>query len=473
MFRNLFLAAALVAAPAAAQETPKNIIVMIADGAGYDMLGAARAWMGGPLEVDHPVWKRTSMATYALRRDAEGEGQDPEIVYDSAKAWDTRPLSGPSKCADGFELGYAGYEWHRCSYPDSANTMSAMMTGVRTYNGAINVDGAGANTISAAEVAKASGRRVGSISSVPFTHATPASGGGAHNVSRRSYHDIADEMLGTATLDFIAGGGNPDFDGDSRAFGPEATEQDRFEWLSPAAWAALKDGTSGWTLYQKRADVQDLAKFKGEDRIIVIPEVKATLQVERALPDGADRATDAPGDVPLNPAVPTLPELTRAALTHLAAGDEGLFLSIEGGAVDWAMHGNALGRAIEEYVDFNDAVKAVEAWLDDPATPQNWSNTLVIVTADHDHLLTGPDADVPFQPVEPRGRGVLPGHKWWSTSHSNRLVPFYARGVGADALIGEADEMDMVTSADGQLRGRGPYLAQPEMGRTLIDFLRR
>lgn len=474
MNRCLFAAALLAASsPALAQEEaaePKNIIVMIADGAGYNMLAATRYWNGAPLTADDRAWQRASLATYALRRDKDplGTAQDEDIAYDSEASWDAEPLAGDSECAPGYPAGFAGYEWNRCSYPDSANTMSAMMTGVRTYNGAINVDGMAQPVQSVAEAANTAGRRVGSISTVPFSHATVASGGGAHNADRGDYHAIAAEMLGSETLDFIAGGGNPGFDGDGQPLAEGAPDALRYRWISPESWTALRDGSSGWTLVEARSDIQALGETPRDGRVLVLPQVAATMQVERGAPGIPDVRTSVPGDVAKLPTVPTLAEMTRAALTQLQ-NDEGMFLQIEGGAVDWAMHGNILGRAIEEYSDFDAAVRAVSDWVDDPANGSNWDNTLVIVTADHDHLLFGPDEDVPFQPVENRGPGELPGHKWWSGSHSNQLVPFFVRGAGAQRFIAAADEIDRAV-VSGQVVGRGRYLTQPEMGAILLDL---
>ena len=49
------------------------------------------------------------------------------------------------------------------------------------------------------------------------------------------------------------------------------------------------------------------------------------------------------------------------ALNHLDDDPDGFFLHIEGGAVDWAMHANQMGRMIEEMTDFKNSVDAVDA----------------------------------------------------------------------------------------------------------------
>jgi alkaline phosphatase len=453
----------------------RHVIVMIADGAGHNTLAATRFWKGAPLAVDSGPWRRASMAAYALRDGPDpkpGLGaldQDPTLVYSSAKAWDTTPVAGKSELKPTYDALYAGYEWNRRTAPDSANTMSAMMTGVRTYDGAINVDGGKAEVTSAAEAAKRAGKMTGAISSVPFNHATPASGGGAHNPSREDYHDLALDMFNGGVLDVIGGGGNPDFDHDGQPVTDEGAKG-RFRYLPPDLWAKLKSPGSGWQLVQSRSAIEALARGdrRASKPLAMLFEAAETLQFRRKPGAGEDPATYAPGGTPPIANVPMLADMARAALGHVGGDADGFFLQIEGGAVDWAMHTNQFGRMIEEYLAFDDAVRAVIQWVDSPASAATWDDTLLIVTADHDHLLYGPDTAQPFQRVTNNGAGRLPGFSWASNAHSNQLVPLFARGAGADELIAEADEIDIHTDRKGRTFGFGRYLTQSEMGAFLV-----
>lgn len=114
---------------------------------------------------------------------------------------------------------------------------------------------------------------------------------------------------------------------------------------------------------------------------------------------------------------------------------DGFFLMIEGGAVDWAGHGNNSNRMIEEEVDFNRAVEAVCEWVERNG---GWKHTLVIVTGDHETgYLTGPGSGAgdrlggaTWTPLVNNGPGNLPGMQWHSGGHTNALIPLYARGPG-------------------------------------------
>jgi alkaline phosphatase len=146
---------------------------------------------------------------------------------------------------------------------------------------------------------------------------------------------------------------------------------------------------------------------------------------------------EAPYEDPVNEGVPTLAEMTRGALNVLDADPDGFFLMIEGGAIDWAGHGNCAGRMIEEMRDFNNAVESVVEWVE---RVSSWDETLVIVTSDHEtgYLTRRSEGDeIPDarEEITGQGEGALPLVQWNSTKHTNSLIPFYARGVG-EHLVG-------------------------------------
>jgi alkaline phosphatase len=178
--------------------------------------------------------------------------------------------------------------------------------------------------------------------------------------------------------------------------------------------------------------------------------VGATLQQQRG--SRANPRYTAPGDDPELAGVPSLAALTAAAINALDDHPGGFLLIVEGGAVDWAMHERQLGRMVEEMMAFNRAAETVVGWVD---ALDAWTETLVIVTADHDHMLWGPLSDrSPFAALVDHGPGRLPGYRWLYDDHSSALVPLHARGAGAERLAAHADLADPV---------RGAYLDQTEV----------
>ena len=131
-----------------------------------------------------------------------------------------------------------------------------------------------------------------------------------------------------------------------------------------------------------------------------------------------------------DPAVlPTLAEMTAAALTMLEGDEDGFFLMVEGGTIDWAGHANHLERSVYETVGFERAFEVVEAWA--AAHP----GTLIIVTADHE---TGG-----LKVVEPGAKGVFSTVTWSSKNHTATKVGVYAVGPGAERFADVHDNIDI------------------------------
>jgi len=105
--------------------------------------------------------------------------------------------------------------------------------------------------------------------------------------------------------------------------------------------------------------------------------------------------------------VPTLAEMTGAALDILSRRDEGFFLLVEGGRIDFGAHANDAGTMLHEILDLDAAVgRALEF-------QQRHPDTLVLVTGDHG---TGgfsfTDADFGPIPDVPLESGMIYNPDW-------------------------------------------------------------
>ena len=82
-----------------------------------------------------------------------------------------------------------------------------------------------------------------------------------------------------------------------------------------------------------------------------------------------------------NPALePSLAQMTSKAIDILSKNSNGYFLMVEGGRIDHALHGTDAKRALADTIAFDDAIAAALAKVD-------LTNTLIVVTADHDHTM--------------------------------------------------------------------------------------
>ena len=84
-------------------------------------------------------------------------------------------------------------------YTDSAASATSMFAGIKTYNAAINIDPEGNQVEPIARQLQKDGFAIGIVSSVPISHATPASAYG-NNVTRNDYQDLSRDLLGLKSV---------------------------------------------------------------------------------------------------------------------------------------------------------------------------------------------------------------------------------------------------------------------------------
>lgn len=78
---------------------------------------------------------------------------------------------------------------------------------------------------------------------------------------------------------------------------------------------------------------------------------------------------------------PTLKEMTVSAIELLKKNPSGFVLFVEGGRIDHAHHANLARHAMEETVEFSEAIRAATEITDE-------QETLIVVTADHAHTMS-------------------------------------------------------------------------------------
>lgn len=428
-----------------AQAAPaRNVLLFISDGASWgtwDMASYYQYGRKGMQAYDRfPV--KLGMTTYPLNTSTTPtHNAVPTVSYDPASAWDKTPNAGNY---GGFPSHFNGYDYIKRDHTDSAAAGTALATGVKTYNNAIGVDNFAQDLAYITQCAKAQGKATGIVSSVPFSHATPAAFA-ATNRNRNNYGEISQEMIDNPAVDLIMGGGHPDYDSNGRlravpVFAKETGSGGGY--LSRTAWNTVNDRAK-WQLVQTRSDFEALAKgalaLTGR-KIIGLPQVHDTLQYRR---DGAvvGRGAPTPSGKAYIDTVPSLETMTRGALNILSKGRDGFFLMVEGGAVDWAAHARDTAGIIEEQIDFNRAVQAAVDWVQ---AHSSWDETLLIVLTDHGNgMPMGPHSDsVAFEPIRNNGAGNLPGVKWHYHTHTNENTLLWAKGAGADRFYDEVDGVD-------------------------------
>ena len=287
---------------------------------------------------------------------------------------------------------------HDAQTTDSAPSMAAYMTGVKMNNEVISMspetvatppskdvngnlgvnncaatgNGTAAQTI--LELAKSKGKAVGSITTTELTHATPAATY-SHICNRNAQYAIAAQAVpggagyNTALgdgVDVLMGGGRNHF----TPFDATTNKAGRADGRNLLTELAAKGYTVG-------ATKADLAAAPNNKKFIGLFSSKSHLEYE------LDRTATPPLGEGANQ--PSLAEMTTKAMDILSQNAGGYFLMVEGGRIDHALHGTNAKRALTDTIAFDDAIKAAleKAKKTDPTL----ANTLIVVTADHDHTL--------------------------------------------------------------------------------------
>ncbi|MEO6051252.1 MAG: alkaline phosphatase [Pyrinomonadaceae bacterium] len=347
----------------------KNVILFIGDGMGVSTLTAARIFEG-------------------QQRGESGE--------ENRLSFEEFPYSALSKT----------YSTNQQT-SDSAPTMSAIITGVKTDEGVLSVNQnivrsdhktvPGNETTSLLEMAEDAGKSTGVITTTRLTHATPAAcyahtadrdwesdadfvrlakeadrdGAPELAARRRAAYEAKFPDIARQLLEFKHGDGLEVALGGGRAkFMPkELVDRPGFEGERLDGRDLAKEWTANYSNSSYVADKDQLAHVNPK-----ITKHLLGLFNRSSMEFDYDRTTK-------NLKEPSLTEMTTKAIEVLSQNKKGYFLMVEGGRIDQAHHyGNAY-RALQDTVEFSNAVRAAIGKI-------NLDETLVIVTADHSHTLT-------------------------------------------------------------------------------------
>lgn len=415
----------------------KNVILMISDGASDGTWDISSYWSHGQALNDtvpySDIETRLAMTTFPLSHgQIDCDEEQAEVGYDATKAWDETIVDEQ----DGkYMRPFEGYSYINKGATDSAAAGTALATGNKTFGGGISVNYCGQPLETISQVAKSTGRMTGIVTSVQFNHATPAVFG-ANNISRSNYTEIGKSMLTEGMADLLMGTGHPEYDGNGIL-----RDTPDYRYITQGDWNMLKNdamysqgSTIPWTLIDSKEQFEELANGRAPNDVLNGPLIglaqnHSTLQQGRS---GCE-ADALPFECEFLDNQPSLRTMTEGALNYLSQGEEGFFLMVEGGAVDWAAHANDTTRIIEEQIDFNRSVQAVADWVEENSS---WEETLLIVTTDHGNAyVLGETSDQnAYAPVENPGKHQMPNVKYYSGDHTNELVRLYVHGAGEQLI---------------------------------------
>ncbi|MCK7597908.1 alkaline phosphatase [Microbulbifer sp. CAU 1566] len=325
--------------------------------------------------------------------------------------------------------------------PDSAGTMTAMMTGVKTRAGMINVDSDGLRSDCAGvagnelrtflELMEDQGRSTGIVSTARITHATPAAtyarspernwesnDGLSTEAVENGCRDIAAQLVSLDVgdgIDAILGGGRRHFI--TADNGGKRTDE--------------RDLTAEWQERysdQNAVYVQNGTELASTD--LATTDKLLGLFTSSHMSYDADRIANAKDE-------PSIAQMTTSAIDLLAKNDNGYFLMVESGRIDHGHHAGNAYNALHDTIAFSDAIRAA-------AEKVNLEETLILVTADHSHVMTIAGYATRGNPILGKvetndGAGAPVGEPALADDDQPYTVLSYANGLGFADLGDETD----------------------------------
>lgn len=336
--------------------TAKNVILFVGDGMGITTLTAARILEG------------------QLRGES---GEENQLSFEQF------PFMALSKT----------YSTNQQT-SDSAPTMTAIITGIKTDEGVLSVNQnvvhgdyttvKGNEVKSLLEMAEENGKSTGIVTTARLTHATPGacyahtaardweSDGDIFRSSKDAYNakfpDIARQLI-----EFPYGDGLEVAIGGGRTkFLPNSMDDPEYENVK----GERLDGRNLTDEWQKKYKNADYVWNKHQFERIDAKKTKHLLGLFEPshLQYDYDRPKDKAGE-------PSLSEMTAKAIDVLSNNKKGFFLMVEAGRIDHAHHNGNAFRALTDAIELSNAVRTAQNKI-------NLNETLIIVTADHSHTFT-------------------------------------------------------------------------------------
>lgn len=303
--------------------TPKYIFLFIGDGMSYPQI---------------------QLTNYYLNASAQNNGgtvvvkdEEKEILKSENKlTMMDFPVAGSAQTYDSTSFA-----------PDSASTATSIATGKKTWSGSINVseDFSQKYETIAEKLKEQKDYKIGIISSVNINHATPAAFY-SHQESRNNYYEIGLEMIESG-FDYFAGGGL------KKTTGANKDQENLYDLAAKA----------GYTVVKTQAEAEKLTA--GTEKVIAIDEHLADSD---AMAYELDREDGQWG----------LEDYVDKGI-ELLDNENGFFMMIEGGKIDWACHANDAASTITDTIAMDKAIaRAVEFYNEHP------DETLILVTGDHE-----------------------------------------------------------------------------------------
>ena len=430
------------------QNQPKNIIIVLAHGMGYNHVKAFELQRGNQFPL---IWN-----SYPVMY---GVTNYPAYWAPITEPKDVTKYKGDYH----IRRIWSDFNYTNSMVVDPASVGTAIATGKKSAYKAVGVGIDSSKLETILERAFSVGKATGIVTNLPLSKSAAASFV-AHYPTCDSSRAVFNQLLGSH-LSIAIGAGNPFYNNNG-----QLENIPNYTYVSQSDWNALTQGLTqfdnstqttdidndnipdAWTLVQSESDILT----SNAKRIIAMPQVFDAIQFKRSSSSFLNN-------------VPHLAELTQKGISHLAQKPQGFVLVVESGSVDYASQLQNNEAILANMQELHTTIDAIQNWV---STESSWNQTLVIIVGTYETgFLSGmefsstaaaPDFYSKTIHITQGAQGTIPLMKCNSNKATNMLTPLYANGIGSELFSHYTDEEDYVY---------GKYINNSEIGQICMRLL--
>jgi alkaline phosphatase len=455
------LLAALGICAAGAITAKPRIIIILQEGLGHEITTAARMYSEDAEIWDWRLdsnWLLASLSTQPLTTKVLPDGSDPEarLHYDPFQAWNGTLLSiNPDVSPQ--QTTFAGYRWLIENATDRNQSLSALNSGISTYNTSLNWLSYPVKTGSPMpaeqlllEWAKRKGLKTGVVSDMPFSHSSNTILAGARSQTPENALSRFNEILKSNYLNLYVATGHPKYN----ELG-QALSEPKYIFCSQNDWQDLRSRgrTNGWDVVFGDENLMGInAQTSSQtDKRLVIMQFGDTSSTEALSTDASMLSANLSASMRFQ---------LKIALSYLDRASEGFMLIIHFGRLPNLLKADLQKEALEEVINTYKSMAICEDWVDSNG---GWDETSLVITSPYEYgLLWGADSSTfPFSQISNRGKKRLPGFRINYQGPTGMLTPLLIRGPLTSHVQDYIEGRDPIY---------GPYLHLEGLNKLLRSF---
>jgi alkaline phosphatase len=426
-----------------------RIVLFVQEGLGHELITAAHLFSEDreiwDWRFDHE-WHRVSLSTLPLSNRSIPDGRSPDMppLYSPMQAWNGSPLNQEALDA-GNPVPFLGYRWLIENATDRNQAATAISSGIRSFNTAVNWMNSPVRSGSPVatgqtlvEWAKLQGLATGVISDMPFNYTTSTILAGVRSPQSDDAMGRFYQVLKEGSLNLYVAAGHPRYN----EVGQALTEP-KYLFCSAAEWQELRGRarTLGWDLVFGDDNLAGIHAQGNSalDRRLVILQFGDTTATDAMTTDSSGLHRNLGS---------TMRFQIKTAMEYLDRSSGGFLLIVHMGRLPHLLKSDLYREAVDEVISMLKSSQETFKWLDKAG---DWSSSsLALLSAYEYGLLWGADSTTyPFSQITNRGKNRVPGMRINHTGPTAMLAPAMIRGAVVAELPAFMEGKDPVY---------GPYL---------------